>query len=267
MSQNEFYKNKTVWLIGASTGIGKETAIKLAQHGAKLILSSRSEDKLNEILKILEKDGYGSEHKVVAFDITDEEACKEAFGKASRGSGFDIFIYNSGYYNPSQSNDYNVEKSKDAILTIDVNLNGYLRILGHIIPFFKERKSGHIAVTASVAGYFGLPNAFSYGASKAALINISEIMHAELVKDNIKVQVINPGFVKTPMTEKNDFPMPMAIEPKEAAENIVKGLSSNSFEIHFPKGFSYILKFIRLLPYFLFFPITKAISRTNDKKD
>ena len=143
--------------------------------------------------------------------------------------------------------------------TIDVNLNGFLNLLNVITPQMVKQKSGQIAVIASVAGYCGLPKSFAYGASKAALINLCEGIYPELQKHGIAISVINPGFVKTRLTDKNSFKMPFIISVKSAAEEIVKGLQKRQFEIHFPKKFTFFLKVLRLLPYRVFFFITKKI--------
>ena len=143
--------------------------------------------------------------------------------------------------------------------TMEVNYFGTLRCIKAILPSMLE-KGGHIAVVASLAGYRGLPNASGYGPSKAAVISLCESMRTELLDTNVKFQLINPGFVKSPLTAKNDFDMPHLMEPEGAAEAILKGLSKDSFEIAFPTPFVRQMKFLRLLPYKLYFPFIKKVT-------
>ena len=144
---------------------------------------------------------------------------------------------------------------------IDVNWSGFLNSLSVVIPTFMKQKSGGVALVSSVAGYRGLPNALIYGPSKAALINLAETLYLDLHDKNIDVYLINPGFVKTPLTAQNDFDMPHIISPEEAAEEITKGLADGEFEIHFPKAFSRQLKFLRHLPYSLYFKLIKKSTK------
>ena len=131
--------------------------------------------------------------------------------------------------------------------------------LAAVLPRFIERRSGHVAVVASVAGYRGLPTAAAYGASKAALINMAESMKPELDQYGVRISIVNPGFVRTPLTDKNDFPMPFLIEPDDAAERIVHGLARGRFEIAFPRRFVWGLKLLRCLPYALYFPLARKL--------
>jgi short-subunit dehydrogenase len=143
---------------------------------------------------------------------------------------------------------------------IDVNLKGAINVLGCVLPILQKQQHGLIALTASVAGYRGLPNSLAYGASKAGLINLTESIQAELIDMLIDVRVINPGFVKTPLTDKNKFAMPCLITPEQAAQAIVKGLATNAFEIHFPKQFSFLMKAISSLPDKLYFHLVKRFK-------
>ncbi len=169
----------------------------------------------------------------------------------------DIVIYNAGTYEPMGAKAFNIHQAE---IMVDVNFRGSLRILSYILPAFFARGSGHIVLVGSVAGYSGLPNAIGYGASKAALIHLAENLHADLQQTTIKVQLVNPGFVKTRLTEKNTFAMPFIITPETAAQRIVLGMSSTRFEIAFPMRFVWILKFLRLLPYSIYFWLLKKMK-------
>ena len=144
---------------------------------------------------------------------------------------------------------------------IDVNLHGVLRVLSYVLPAFVARDAGTIVLTGSVAGYRGLPGALGYGLSKAALIHLAENLQIDLARTNVKIRLINPGFVKTQLTDKNDFAMPFIITPHAAAKAIMRGLRGNRFEIHFPKRFSYLLKLLRLLPNGLYVRLMRESSR------
>lgn len=247
------FSNDIIWIIGASSGIGEALAQELSNQGATLILSARNEKKLNDL-----KEKIGEKHQVIPLDVSDitqvEKAAQTALSSVKR---LDRVIFMAGIYDPNAIADINIEYAKKII---DVNFMGALYVTKTIMPIFEKQGSGQIALCASVAGKIGLPNGQPYSASKAALINFTESLHAEAPK-NIDVKLINPGFVKTPMTSKNDFKMPMVITPEKAAYAITKGLKSNAFEIHFPKKFTYIVKTIAALPYILGRPLAKKIKR------
>ncbi len=231
---------KIIWVTGASQGIGEATAIKLAAEGHTVAISARSEDKLKEI---------ASSHESIhayPLDITDEDACKTVTSAIEKDLGpIDIALLNAGSYKPETLGSFDPETFK---WQMDLNVNGTVNCFAPLLPKFIERKSGHIAIVSSVAGYRGLPKSLGYGTSKAALIHLADAMAIMGRHHGLKVQVINPGFVKTPLTDKNDFPMPFLMEVDEAADRIVKGLKSNRFEITFPRRFAYMLKTIGLLP-------------------
>lgn len=247
------FSNDIIWIIGASSGIGEALAQELSNQGATLILSARNEKKLNDL-----KEKIGEKHQVIPLDVSDitqvEEAAQTALSSVKR---LDRVIFMAGIYDPNAIADINIEYAKKII---DVNFMGALYVTKTIMPIFEKQGSGQIALCASVAGKLGLPNGQPYSASKAALINFTESLHAEAPK-TIDVKLINPGFVKTPMTSKNDFKMPMVITPEKAAYAIAKGLKSKAFEIHFPKKFTYIVKTIAALPYILGRPLAKKIKR------
>lgn len=241
---------KKIWLIGASEGIGRELAIKLAKERALLVLSARNEERLNTLISELEGEG----HIAAKADVTNYESLKEAYQKADV---VDTVIYNAGVYTPMEAADINLETIEK---TFDINLHGAFRTLNLITDDFVSRKYGHIVIVASVAGYQGLPASYAYGVSKAALIHTAEALKIDLDKHGVKVQVVNPGFVETRLTNKNDFDMPAIISATKAADEIYKGMNSNNFEIHFPKRFTRFLKFLSILPYSIYFWLMKKIK-------
>ncbi len=146
---------------------------------------------------------------------------------------------------------------------MDVNWNGTINALAPALEFMRKRKRGQIAIVASVAGYGGLPTGSIYSGSKAALIKMAEGLKFDLDRMGILIQVITPGFIRTPLTDRNDFPMPFLLEVDDAAERIVKGLSREGFEITFPKRFTYLLKFLNNLPYWMYFPLVAFGTKTR----
>lgn len=241
-------KDGAVWITGASAGIGREVALQLADQGFTVYASARSKDKLSE----LEKSFSGS-GKIVAMplDVTDRQACINCVAKIVEQEGaLAICLLNAGTFYPVRGKALDYE-SFDR--TIDININGVINGLVPSVEAMKERGQGQVAVVSSVAGYGGLPKSAAYGISKAGLINMCESLLHDLSRLNIKLQVINPGFVDTPLTEKNDFPMPFLMPATEAAKRICDGLKSSQFEITFPKRFAYMLKTLNLLPYPLYF--------------
>lgn len=241
-------KNKHVWIIGASTGIGEALAKELHNQGATLVLSARSEDKLKNLNKQL-----GDKHQVIAVDAGDAKSLKDTAKKIKQ---IDSVVFLAAIYSPHSSKPKDIEFVHDMI---KVNLGGAFNTVYAVLDIFEKQGYGHIALCGSVAGFRGLPYGQPYCATKAAIINYAESLKIELEPKNIKVQVINPGFVKSPLTDKNDFEMPMIMETDAAAKALAKGLSSNIFEINFPKKFTFIMKILRILPTFLYFKIARVI--------
>jgi short-subunit dehydrogenase len=252
------FAGKYIWLVGASEGIGAALAASLARAGAHVALSARSADKLMQVLTTL----TGSNHMAVPMDVCDAGSVQAAWKHISATwPQVDMVIYNAGAYTPMDATQFDLTQAQQMV---DVNFSGALRVLAHIIPYFVQRNNGHIALVGSVAGYSGLPSAIGYGASKAAIIHLAENLKADFAGTGIKVQVLNPGFVATRLTAKNDFTMPCIITPQRAADYMMAGLASNRFDIHFPKRFSFVLKFLRLLPYSLYFLLLKKMRLKND---
>jgi len=241
------------WIVGASTGIGRALAERLADEGAAAVaVSSRSEDALKEMAA--ERPSI----RPFPLDVTDMPAVEEAAARIEAECGpIDLAVFNAGAYQPMGLADWD----RDAIArTLEVNYMGVVNGLEAVMDRMRARKAGRIAVTASVAGYRGLPRAVSYGPTKAALINLCEILRNELKDAGVTLQVINPGFVKTPLTDKNEFEMPQLIEPADAAVEIVKGLKTSKFEIAFPRPFVWQLMALRMLPYPAFFKLIRSAT-------
>jgi len=236
-----------VWITGASSGIGLAVAGLLAQTGSKIILSARSAERLEDLSR--EQPMFVG----LPLDVTDDAAVRDTVTRIVAEHGVpDLVILNAGLWRP-----YNMAKDgivpDDHIESMRVNYFGQMFPVAALLPHFKARGGGHFALMASVAGYRGLPRAGAYGPSKAATIALAETMRAELAPLGIDVSVINPGFVETPMTATNDFPMPFLMTTDEAAAAIVRGLGKQRFEVAFPWQMVTILKIARILPYRLYF--------------
>lgn len=239
--------SRTVWITGASAGIGEALALRMAKGGDKVIASARSVDKLQAL---------ANSHPNISIqplDITDHAAVINAAKTIENDHGtIDLAIFNAGTHKPIDAVDFT---SEGLHKLIQINLFGTANCLEAVMAPMIKKGRGHIAVVASVAGYRGLPTAAYYGASKGATINMVEALRFDLQKAGVKLQLINPGFVETPLTDKNEFDMPFLITAEKAAEYISNGLGRSSFEIAFPRRFAFIMKILRLLPYRLYFPL------------
>ena len=249
------FKNESIWIIGASNGIGRDLAIALAKKNATLILSARNKKSLDSLKKKI-----GNQHITLPLDVSNYKQITAAVKKIKNlKTQLNRVIFMAGIYDPKAIKDINITNAQK---TLEINFNGALYITKEILPLFEKQKLGQIILCASVAGYIGLPNGQPYCATKAALINFAESLYIE-TPEYIDVKVINPGFVKTRLTDKNNFKMPMIITAKEAANIIINNLNNKNFEINFPKRFTFIMKLLSILPYktSLF-----LISKLNKKK-
>ena len=241
------WKGLRVWVVGASTGIGAAVAQELIARGARVALSARK----REPLDAMAAKASGGTVMVLPLDVTMADTVIAAHASATQAwGGFDLVLIVAGYYTPMRAFDLDIEKAK---ALFDINVNGVYNVLKPVVPAFIAAGAGHIAIFSSVAGFRGLPQALVYGPSKAALINLAEGLYLDLAPKGIAVHVINPGFVKLPLTDQNDFKMPALITAEEAAREIMEGLGRGAFEIHFPRRFTRVLKFLRLLPYRVYF--------------
>ncbi|MCE2679527.1 MAG: SDR family NAD(P)-dependent oxidoreductase [Burkholderiales bacterium] len=251
------WSNKRVWIIGASTGIGEALAKQLSHAGARLFISARSKDKL-ELLA-----GALNATRALPFDMTHEAAVAHAAETVfAEWGGVDVVVVMAGTYVEMRAQNFDLAAAKHQV---EVNINGVLNVLAPVLPQLIKQGSGHISLVSSVAGYSGLPNGMIYGASKAALINMAEALLVDLSENNVDVSLVCPGFVETPLTAKNEFPMPFIITVEEAAKAMVDSFARGDFEMHFPKKFTRILKFLRLLPYTLYFAAVKKTTGMGGK--
>ena len=247
-----------VWITGASTGIGAAVASKLAAGGNTVYASARSAD----TLETLAGTHFGSGRILpLPLDVTDRDACIEAVGRIEKETGaLDLALLNAGTFVPVRATDMGFDAFDR---TMAINFDGVINGLIPALDVMKRAGKGHLALVSSVAGYGGLPKSAAYGASKAALINLAESLKFDLDAMQIKLQLVNPGFVDTPLTEKNDFPMPFLMPLDKAAERLVAGLEGNSFEITFPRRFTWQIKAMNLLPYGLYFPLVGRFTGAN----
>ena len=244
----EGWKGRRVWVIGASTGIGRACAVALLQRGAQVAVSARDAQALQTVGGAL----------ALPLDVTDTAALQAAMQTLQQQwGGLDLLLYCAGTYRPMRATAFDLAS---ALQHDEVNYRGALRVLGAALPVFNAQRAGHVALVSSVAGFGGLPQALAYGPTKAALINLAETLYLDLRPMGIGVSVINPGFVETPLTRQNTFAMPALITPEQAAGAIVSGLEAGRFDIHFPRRFTLWLKLLRLLPRGLYFHIVSRFT-------
>jgi len=249
------FVGKRVWIIGASSGIGEACAKAFIQVGAKVALSSRRAERLNDIAQSAPK----NQALVFPLDVTQIDQLQAAYDCIMNSwGGIDILLFVSGMYIPLRADQFDFQIAEQ---TIDANLLGPMRAVSLVLPEMLKTHSGHIAIVGSVAGYSGLPKALAYGPSKAAIINFCENLYYDLLPEGVSVHMISPGFVATEATAQNDFEMPALISAEEAANEILKGIQAGEFDIHFPKRFSRFLKFLRILPYPLYFWIVRRFVK------
>lgn len=243
------------WITGAGKGIGRGLAKRLAQDGWTVCASARTAADLKSLAA---ECPVGHLHPHV-LDITDASATRAVL-KAIEGEWGppDLAILNAGTHIPVTAADLDAEPF---LRLMETNVMGTVYGMTNLLPIMQRRGSGHIAVVSSLAGYRGLPTSAAYGASKAALINMCEALRPELDAMGIKLQVINPGFVKTPLTDQNDFQMPFLVSVDKAIQQIMRGLASDSFEVAFPHRFAFIMKVLRILPDRLFFAVTRRMIK------
>ena len=249
---------KTIWITGGSTGIGKALAIKFANEGWNVAISARRENLLEEI---------SNEYENISsfpLDVTKKENCKEVFNQIkNKFESIDICFFSTGTWDPKKEKDIDVEQIENVF---KVNFFGTLNSIKAVEEYFKNKKSGTITIVSSIAGYRGLPNSTGYGPSKSALNNLAESLYFDFSRSNVRVCLVSPGFIKTPMTDKNDFNMPFLKTPKYAAEKIYDGLvNKNSFEIHFPKSLTMILKILGFLPNKIYFGLISKLTKYQKK--
>ena len=249
---------KTIWITGGSTGIGKALAIKFANKGWNVAVSARRVELLDDLSKNYEN--------ISSFplDVTDKTKCIEVFNQIkTHFENIDICFFSTGTWNPKKEKEIDVEQMEDVF---KVNFFGTVNSIKAVEQYYRERKNGIITIVSSIAGYRGLPNSTGYGPSKSALNNLAESLYFDFQRYNVRVCLVSPGFIKTPMTDKNDFKMPFLKTPEFAADQIYDGLiNKNVFEIHFPKALTLTLKLFSFLPSKLYFKLVGRMTKFQKK--
>ena len=245
------WQGKSVWLVGASSGIGQATAHALHQAGARVFVSARNADALR---------AFTASHPgatAIPMDVTDREAVMAAAQTVLASGPLALMLYCAGYYKALRATDFSLD---EMLQHNQVNYVGAVQVLGVVLPGMLAQRSGHVSLISSVAGYRGLPQGLAYGPTKAALINLAETLYVDLQDHHIGVSLVCPGFVETPLTAHNKFTMPGLIKPEQAAVAILKGWGHGQFEIHFPRRFTLWMKALALLPARLYFPMIRRLT-------
>ena len=249
------------WITGASGGLGAALALELAGEGYRVYVSARSVDKLEEMAS-----RYQGPGQIIALplDVTDREACAKAVDQIVDESGsLALAVFNAGNFYPIRG----FRLDHDTFdKTLAINFFGVTNCMVPSIDHMKAAGKGQLVVVSSSASYGGLPKSAAYGASKAALVNMASSLKFDLDTMNIRIQVCTPGFVDTPLTEKNDFPMPFLMPVDKAAKAFANGIRGNGFDITFPRRFTFMLKALNLLPHRLYFPLVAASTGASKKR-
>lgn len=245
------WRGRGVWLVGASSGIGRAVAHALHALGARVYVSARNEAALAR---------FTSEHPgatALPLDVGDSSALRQAADRIAQDGALDCVVYCAGYYKALRATEFNLEEMRRHE---QVNYTGALYVLDAVLPRLLAQGHGHLSLVSSVAGFRGLPQSLAYGPTKAALINMAETLYMDLSDRGIGVSLINPGFVETPLTAQNKFEMPALISTEEAAAEIIRGWRRGQFEIHFPRRFTLWMKTLRLLPFRLYQAAVRGIT-------
>lgn len=248
----ENWQGRLAWIVGASSGIGRATAVALAQRGARVVVSARNAT----ALQALERECPGTIAQPL--DVTDRAAVGSAYARLEGEHGVpDLAFACAGHYLPQRATAFSLDEMKRHL---DVNYVGTLHLLDVLLPAFVAARAGHLSLMGSVAAYRGLPRALAYGPTKAALNNLAEVLYLDLRERGIGVSIVNPGFVETPLTAQNDFVMPALMTPEAAAEAIVQGWSEGRFEMHFPRRFTWGLKALQHASHRLYFAAVRRAT-------
>lgn len=238
---SEHWAGRRVWIIGASSGIGEALARQLLVMGAYVVLSARRREPLDALA------GVFGQARVLPLDASDRGQWRAAAAEAqSVYGGLDLVVFVAGRYEPQRAWELDTERVR---ASFELNVLSVYDGLAQVLPQLIEQGSGGVMLVASVSGYTGLPKALAYGPTKAALINLAESLYFDLAPLGVSVYLVNPGFVATPMTRGNDFPMPGLVSPAEAAQAMVKGMAEGRFEIRFPKRFTWAMRLLSRVPY------------------
>ncbi|MEY2682984.1 MAG: hypothetical protein RJA09_128 [Pseudomonadota bacterium] len=241
------WHGRVVWVIGASSGIGWATAHALHQAGAQVVVSARNTTSLEAFVAV--HPGAWA----CPLDVADQNAVAQAAAALQdRYPQLDCVVYCAGHYREMRVQAFDLAEINRHWV---VNYQGVLHVLDAVLPRLRAQRHGHISLVSSVAGFRGLPKALAYGPTKAALINLAETLYLDLRHDGVGVSVVNPGFVATPLTAQNNFPMPALITPDVAAQAMLLGWRRGVFDIHFPKRFTWWMQWLRRLPYRPYFAL------------
>ena len=231
-------QGRRAWVIGASTGIGAAVAQELLARDCSVAVSARDEVALHATA--------AGRMLVVPLDMTDRVALHDAAAKVrTELQGLDIVVIAAGYWQRMQADAFDLDVFTQHI---NVNVIGMANAIDAVLPAMQAQRSGAIVGISSVAGYRGMPGAQGYGASKAAQLNLLEALRCGLHGSGVRVQSVAPGFVRTPMTAGNTFPMPFIIEADRAARYVVDGIAKEKAEIVFPPAMAVVMKFARIVP-------------------
>lgn len=236
------WPGKRYWIVGASHGLGRAVALELSKKGAEVILSARDTDALETVAS--ELPGKSTVVTIDVTDLTSVAAAAEAVGE------IDGMVYLAGTYWPMGATSYEGDK---VAAMLDVNLTGATRVLGEVLPGMVDRDRGHVVLTGSLVGFRGLPGAVGYGASKAGIMSLAETLYADLRETGVDVQLVNPGFIKTRLTDKNEFTMPFIMEPEAAAQIYVDHMQGDDFARNFPWHFAAMFRVGQFLPDWLYY--------------
>ena len=249
------WQGKRVWLIGASTGIGRAVAHALHMRGAHVIVSARKQTALDEFV------AQHAGSQALALDVTEREAVTQAAQDLQAETALDLVCFCAGHYKPMRADAIDLD---ELLRHQQVNLAGALHVIAAVVPsMLQAAKLGntpHLSLVASVAGLRGLPQSLAYGPTKAALINLAETLYLDLRPKGVAVSVVNPGFVDTPLTANNEFRMPALLTPEQAADAMIQGWEKGVFEMHFPRRFTAWLQLLRLLPYRWYFALIHRMT-------
>lgn len=246
------WRGKTVWLVGASSGIGLATAQALHGRGAQVVISARQAPLL---------EAFCAAHAgavACPLDVTDAQAVQAAAGQLLDRGPIDMVVYCAGHYKAQRGFDFTLD---ELLRHQQINYVGALHVMAATLPAMLAHGSGHFSLVASVAGYRGLPKSLAYGPTKAALINLAESLYADVQPRGIGVSLVNPGFVQTPLTAQNRFHMPALITPDQAASAMLEGWRRGVFEIHYPKRFTRWMKLLGVLPYAAYLPLVVRMGK------
>ena len=225
------------WLVGASEGLGRALAERMSRAGVEVIVSARNRDRLEDLAASLP-----GRAQAVQVDVSDAESVRQA---AEAAGDIDGMVYLAGVYWPMKATEW---RADEAEAMADINFTGAMRAVGAILPAMVARDRGHVVLTGSLSGFRGLPGAIGYGASKAGVMYLAESMHADLRRTGVEVQLANPGFIRTRLTDKNEFAMPFIMEPEAAARAMFDHMTAGGFKTSFPRAFSLLFRGSQFLP-------------------